>query len=78
MDSLVCAGLATSDYQDVYALHMNYGQKTSARERISFDEICEHYKISRDKRKIIDIDKDSFICNKNVKQFYEEIIENEQ
>jgi ATP-dependent DNA helicase PIF1 len=28
--------------------------------------------------KIIDIDKDSFICNKNVKQFYEEIIENEQ
>ncbi len=55
MDSLVCAGLATRDYQDVYALHMNYGQKTSARERISFDEICEHYKISRDKRKIIDM-----------------------
>jgi 7-cyano-7-deazaguanine synthase len=55
MDSLVCAGLATRDYQDVYALHMNYGQKTSARERISFDEICDHYKISRDKRKIIDM-----------------------
>lgn len=55
MDSLVCAGLATRDYQDVYALHMNYGQKTSARERISFDEICDFYKIPREKRKIIDM-----------------------
>ncbi len=55
MDSLVCAGLATRDYKDVYALHMNYGQKTSARERISFDEICDFYKIPREKRKIIDM-----------------------
>ena len=55
MDSLVCAGLACKDYRDVYALHLNYGQKTSARERISFDEICEHYKIPLEKRKIIDM-----------------------
>jgi len=55
MDSLVCAGLATKEYSDVYALHMNYGQKTSSRERISFDEICAHYNIPLEKRKIIDM-----------------------
>jgi 7-cyano-7-deazaguanine synthase len=55
MDSLVCAGLAYKDYQNIYALHMNYGQKTSARERISFDEICDFYQIPLEKRKIIDM-----------------------
>ena len=55
MDSLVCAGLASRDHQNVYALHLNYGQKTSAREHISFDEICNHYKIPLEKRKIIDM-----------------------
>ncbi len=55
MDSLVCTGLACKAYKDVYALHMNYGQKTSARERISFDEICSHYNIPLEKRKIIDM-----------------------
>lgn len=55
MDSLVCAGIANREHQNVYALHMNYGQKTSARERISFDEICQHYQIPLEKRKIIDM-----------------------
>ncbi len=55
MDSLVCAGLANKDYKNIYALHMNYGQKTSARERISFDEICNFYHIPLEKRKIIDM-----------------------
>ena len=55
MDSLVCAGLATQKHENVYALHMNYGQKTSSRERISFDEICAHYNIPLEKRKIIDM-----------------------
>lgn len=55
MDSLVCAGIATKEHTNVYALHMNYGQKTSARERISFDEICAHYNIPLERRKIIDM-----------------------
>jgi 7-cyano-7-deazaguanine synthase len=55
MDSLVCTGIASKGYENVYALHMNYGQKTSARERISFDEICDFYNISLEKRKIIDM-----------------------
>lgn len=55
MDSLVCTGIAASEHTNIYALHMNYGQKTSARERISFDEICAHYKIPLERRKIIDM-----------------------
>lgn len=55
MDSLVCAGLACKEHKDVYALHMNYGQKTSARERISFDEICSFYNIPLERQKIIDM-----------------------
>ena len=41
MDSLVCAGMATQNHENVYALHMNYGQKTSSREKISFDEMLQ-------------------------------------
>lgn len=55
MDSLVCTGLATQNHENVYALHMNYGQKTSSREKISFDEICNHYNIPTEKRKVIDM-----------------------
>lgn len=55
MDSLVCAGEAFAQKYDVYFLHMNYGQKTSSRERKSFDEIAEFYKVPESKRKIIDM-----------------------
>jgi 7-cyano-7-deazaguanine synthase len=55
MDSLVCAGLALEKNQEVSFLHMNYGQKTSKRERQSFDEIANHYKIPQERRKIIDM-----------------------
>ncbi len=55
MDSLVCAGLACRDEKDVSFVHMNYGQKTSVRERKSFDAIADHYKIPAEKRKVIDM-----------------------
>lgn len=55
MDSLVCAGIALEENQEVYFLHMNYGQKTSRRERLSFDSIADHYQIPLEKRKIIDM-----------------------
>lgn len=55
MDSLVCAGLAVGQHTDVSFLHMNYGQKTSARERKSFDDISNFYKIPIEKRKVIDM-----------------------
>lgn len=55
MDSLVCAGLALKKMHDVSFLHLNYGQKTSDRERKSFDDIADFYGIKESERKIIDM-----------------------
>lgn len=55
MDSLVCAGEALAESQEVSFLHMNYGQKTSSRERKSFDDIADFYKVKESDRKIIDM-----------------------
>lgn len=55
MDSLVCLGEAIEARHEVYLLHMNYGQKTSAREKKSFEEIGHYYQIEDSKRKIIDV-----------------------
>ena len=40
MDSCVCAALAARDY-DAAAVHVSYGQRTEARERKSFEGVCE-------------------------------------
>lgn len=40
MDSCVCAALAARD-NDTAALHISYGQRTEARERQSFERICD-------------------------------------
>ncbi len=55
MDSLVCAGIALKNQHQVSFLHMNYGQKTSVRERKSFDEIASFYGVKESDRKIIDM-----------------------
>lgn len=55
MDSVVCAGEAISSGHEVYFLHMDYGQKTSKRERKAFQEIADFYRVSQNKRKIIDM-----------------------
>jgi 7-cyano-7-deazaguanine synthase len=44
MDSCVCAALAARDYAAA-ALHVSYGQRTEARERQSFQAICQHLNI---------------------------------
>ena len=40
MDSCVCAAVAARDYHAA-ALHIDYGQRTEARERQAFDGICD-------------------------------------
>jgi 7-cyano-7-deazaguanine synthase len=40
MDSCVCAALAARDYEAA-ALHVDYGQRTEARERQAFEGICD-------------------------------------
>lgn len=55
MDSLVCAGLAHAEGHELHFLHMDYGQKTSRRERKSFDDIADFYKVPQKHRKVIDM-----------------------
>jgi 7-cyano-7-deazaguanine synthase len=44
MDSCVCAAIAARDYEPA-ALHIDYGQRTEARERQAFTGICERLAI---------------------------------
>ncbi len=55
MDSLVCAGEAKAAGHRISMLHLNYGQKTSGRERRSFEDIADFYSVSMADRKVIDM-----------------------
>ena len=44
MDSCVCAALAARDHRAA-AVHVSYGQRTEARERRSFESICDRLEI---------------------------------
>ncbi len=46
MDSCVCAAIANELYQPAF-LHVNYGQRTEARELKSFNDIADFYKVDR-------------------------------
>lgn len=54
MDSLVSAGIAHAENDELYFLHVNYGQRTENRELNSFNSICLHFKPIQSK--IINID----------------------
>ncbi|MDC1068032.1 7-cyano-7-deazaguanine synthase QueC [Candidatus Kapabacteria bacterium] len=54
MDSAVCAGLAALKTNQLYGLHINYGQKTQEKELQSFNLICEHYNFTD--KLIVDIE----------------------
>lgn len=46
MDSCVCLAEAVREH-DVAALHINYGQRTEARELRAFTALCDHYGVTR-------------------------------
>jgi len=46
LDSCVCLAEAARDYEPA-ALHLNYGQRTEARELRAFTGICDHYGVAR-------------------------------
>ena len=47
MDSCVCAALACRDYAEAAFLHVDYGQRTEARERRPFEEMARHFGVRR-------------------------------
>lgn len=55
MDSLAVLAQAKSKHENLALVHLNYGQKTSQKERSCFDKICEHYEIPYKYRKVIDM-----------------------
>jgi 7-cyano-7-deazaguanine synthase len=46
MDSCVCLAEAAREHE-VAALHINYGQRTEARELRAFTALCDHYGVTR-------------------------------
>lgn len=55
MDSLVCAAIASTEFENLAFLHLNYGQKTEERELLSFKKIAEFYNVPKNLQKIIDV-----------------------
>jgi 7-cyano-7-deazaguanine synthase len=46
LDSAVCVAEAVREFE-VALLHINYGQRTEARELIAFEHLADHYRITR-------------------------------
>lgn len=47
MDSCVTAAIAREEMQELAFLHVSYGQRTERRERRAFEEIAEHYGVTK-------------------------------
>jgi len=52
LDSCVTLAEALGQHE-VHALHLQYGQRTAARERRAFEEICDHYGIDGAERRLV-------------------------
>ena len=47
MDSCVTAAIAHEDNDELAFLHVSYGQPTEARERQAFEELADHYNVTK-------------------------------
>ena len=47
MDSCVTAAIAARENSELAFLHVSYGQRTESRERRAFDELADHYGVTR-------------------------------
>ncbi len=47
MDSCVTAAIANQEVPQLAFLHVSYGQRTEARERLAFENLAEHYGVLR-------------------------------
>lgn len=55
MDSLVTAAIANEEHESLAFLHLNYGQKTEAKEYECFLAIAKKYNVPPERQKVIDI-----------------------
>ena len=47
MDSCVTAAIANQENEELAFLHVSYGQRTEARERKSFSDLADHFKVNK-------------------------------
>lgn len=47
MDSCVTAAIANQEVSELAFLHVSYGQRTESRERQAFEDLADHYKVSK-------------------------------
>jgi 7-cyano-7-deazaguanine synthase len=47
MDSCVTAAIAVAENQDTAFLHVSYGQRTERRERQAFNDLADHFEVSK-------------------------------
>jgi 7-cyano-7-deazaguanine synthase len=47
MDSCVTAAVANEENEEIAFLHVSYGQRTEARERLAFENLANHFKVSK-------------------------------
>ncbi|HKP71773.1 MAG TPA: 7-cyano-7-deazaguanine synthase QueC [Pyrinomonadaceae bacterium] len=47
MDSCVTAAIAATENDELAFLHVSYGQRTEARERRAFEELADHYGVTK-------------------------------
>lgn len=55
LDSTAIAAYAMKTHDEVFFLHISYGQRTARKEKQCFDAICEHYNIPETHKKVIGI-----------------------
>ncbi|MBD64352.1 MAG: 7-cyano-7-deazaguanine synthase QueC [Halobacteriovoraceae bacterium] len=55
MDSVTVAAIAHEKHQNLAFLHLNYHQKTAAKERECFQAIAQHYLVPKELQKIVDM-----------------------
>lgn len=55
MDSLTTAAIAKQENKELAFLHLNYHQKTAAKELECFNKIADHFQIPSERRKVIDM-----------------------
>ena len=55
MDSCLSAAIANNAHENLAFLHLNYGQNTEDKELECFHAISDHYGVSMERRKIIDV-----------------------
>lgn len=47
MDSCVTAAIANEENEEIAFLHVSYGQRTEARERLAFDNLADYFEVNK-------------------------------